>query len=893
MTFRFSLPIREGMASRDSSKSPDSPSNHPMVLRSSCRLCCAAESPLSSDFVVDHAVHRRNVHRSRVKGDIHHHHHHLHPHQTHENFSAREEYVVQNADYAGTGSKTLTNKSSTEVQKQKVTTSQKNITFALANSLHKSSLVEQLTSLNVAAVAKKLIRSSSVNFLSTSMNKEVYSDYSSGDESTEFFYRDDINKSDFHVEDMSKLRAQKRIPLSSMRFFSESEDTEDRVNLKQVLQGRNDENSRTLSSHLVDSSVDNIGLSRVLRYSNSGGKTHKSALSRNNHLYSAEGSFNETLHSGEIHVEGSHLSSASSQPQPFPYSDSVFAMMRWLFWRCIYHNICEVLLLDTWILSRCHTLGKKKIILALLLLLIPLWLLGLFFHEKYSGDLHNSNGVLKSGQSWGSLFSYSFLSAWFSRKQQESSSLPVCSNDPETSHSMWSGVWNFFSVEEENSGMSDFSSSDKLDADVLMSNEMSDEKIKTLALEVFKKESYQLMKELEKKRSNQGQAEQENMKMVLSEISSVASQYQYLSDSLQTLKGEIKEQMKSDTAENIQSHPQLLLLNSKLQDLQEKLTSFETLLASAKNCCENQSDILLAESHLNSLLMKMMDGNEDENHPVFAAFRSWLRSNFISRKNLSDEIASMVENMYGSSLQLPPEHYENIAKRVAESVISKSMKTLKHDIINLTKASSSASAVHYAQGAFSVDDVQKIVKEAILLYDADKTGLVDYALESGGGSIISTRCSETYYAGTARLSIFGLPLWYTSKSPRTAIQPEVQPGECWAFQGSRGFLVIQLSATIKPLGFSMEHIPKSLAPTGTIDSAPKEFSVWGLTLEEKDEGKLLGKFIYDSDGDPLQYFPVQTENEDYFSVVELKILSNWGNQKYTCLYRFRVHGIPL
>lgn len=40
--------------------------------------------------------------------------------------------------------------------------------------------------------------------------------------------------------------------------------------------------------------------------------------------------------------------------------------------------------------------------------------------------------------------------------------------------------------------------------------------------------------------------------------------------------------------------------------------------------------------------------------------------------------------------------------------------------------------------------VIRIVKEALLKYDADKTGMVDHALESAGGNIISTRCTESY-----------------------------------------------------------------------------------------------------------------------------------------------------
>ncbi len=63
-----------------------------------------------------------------------------------------------------------------------------------------------------------------------------------------------------------------------------------------------------------------------------------------------------------------------------------------------------------------------------------------------------------------------------------------------------------------------------------------------------------------------------------------------------------------------------------------------------------------------------------------------------------------------------------------------------------------------------------MIRDALLLYGADKTGQPDYALESAGGSVISTRCSETYHRRTAQLSLFGIPLWYASNSPRSVIQ---------------------------------------------------------------------------------------------------------------------------
>ncbi|KAL1768408.1 SUN domain-containing protein 1 isoform X4 [Sigmodon hispidus] len=185
-----------------------------------------------------------------------------------------------------------------------------------------------------------------------------------------------------------------------------------------------------------------------------------------------------------------------------------------------------------------------------------------------------------------------------------------------------------------------------------------------------------------------------------------------------------------------------------------------------------------------------------------------------------------------------------------------------------------------------------IVNNALKLYSQDKTGMVDFALESGGGSILSTRCSETYETKTALLSLFGIPLWYFSQSPRVVIQPDIYPGNCWAFKGSQGYLVVRLSMKIYPATFTMEHIPKTLSPTGNISSAPRDFAVYGLETEYQEEGQLLGRFTYDQEGDSLQMFHTLERPDQAFQIVELRVLSNWGHPEYTCLYRFRVHGEP-
>ncbi|XP_034426332.1 SUN domain-containing protein 1-like isoform X9 [Hippoglossus hippoglossus] len=246
----------------------------------------------------------------------------------------------------------------------------------------------------------------------------------------------------------------------------------------------------------------------------------------------------------------------------------------------------------------------------------------------------------------------------------------------------------------------------------------------------------------------------------------------------------------------------------------------------------------------------------------------WLSQQYVSRADLQVALSSLERSILQNiKLQLVQHRNEEVRETVLQTTGT-------------------------AGDTVTPEDVHVIVKNALRLFSQDQTGLADYALESGGGSVLSTRCSETYETKAALLSLFGLPLWYFSQSPRTVIQPDVHPGNCWAFRGSTGFLVIRLSMRILPTAFSLEHIPKALAPSGALHSAPRDFSVYGLDDERQDRGKLLGVYTYDEDGEALQTYAATEENDQMFQIIEVKVLSNWGHQEYTCIYRFRVHGSP-
>ncbi|XP_076629520.1 uncharacterized protein LOC143345861 [Colletes latitarsis] len=192
----------------------------------------------------------------------------------------------------------------------------------------------------------------------------------------------------------------------------------------------------------------------------------------------------------------------------------------------------------------------------------------------------------------------------------------------------------------------------------------------------------------------------------------------------------------------------------------------------------------------------------------------------------------------------------------------------------------------------TIERMQEIVRNALRIYDADKTGRVDYALETAGGQIISTRCTQKYDIKTRAFKVLAFTLYHENNNPRTVIQGNpIQPGACWAFQGFPGYLLIKLRSFIYVTGFTVEHAPKSILPNGEMRSAPRKFNVWGFVDENDAEPVMFGDYEFAATDDSLQYFPVQnTTIEKPYEYVELRVHSNHGQLEYTCLYRFRVHG---
>ncbi|XP_059131435.1 SUN domain-containing protein 3 isoform X5 [Peromyscus eremicus] len=196
------------------------------------------------------------------------------------------------------------------------------------------------------------------------------------------------------------------------------------------------------------------------------------------------------------------------------------------------------------------------------------------------------------------------------------------------------------------------------------------------------------------------------------------------------------------------------------------------------------------------------------------------------------------------------------------------------------------------QDKATTEEMSNLVHYVLKKFRGDQIQMADYALKSAGASVIEAGTSESYKNNKAKLYWHGIGFLNYETPPDMILQPDVHPGKCWAFPGSQGHILIKLARKIIPTAVTMEHISEKVSPSGNTSSAPKDFSVYGILKKCEGEEMLLGQFTYNKTETTIQTFELQNAASESLLCVRLQILSNWGHPKYTCLYRFRVHGIP-
>lgn len=105
--------------------------------------------------------------------------------------------------------------------------------------------------------------------------------------------------------------------------------------------------------------------------------------------------------------------------------------------------------------------------------------------------------------------------------------------------------------------------------------------------------------------------------------------------------------------------------------------------------------------------------------------------------------------------------------------------------------------------------------------------VVDYALESAGGTVVSILDTKPYPLSIL-YEFFGFIPIKSYSNPNLVIQPQNSPGECFAFHGSFGKIRIQLAKKIEITNFTIEHVNYNLVDD--LSNAPKEIAVYVLVF---------------------------------------------------------------
>ncbi|XP_029419169.1 sperm-associated antigen 4 protein isoform X4 [Nannospalax galili] len=191
--------------------------------------------------------------------------------------------------------------------------------------------------------------------------------------------------------------------------------------------------------------------------------------------------------------------------------------------------------------------------------------------------------------------------------------------------------------------------------------------------------------------------------------------------------------------------------------------------------------------------------------------------------------------------------------------------------------------LHKEVSSVRVAHSERVAKLVFQRLNEDFVQKPDYALSSvvPGASIDLEKTSHDYEDTNTAYLWNRLSFLNYARPPTVILEPDVFPGNCWAFEGDQGQVVIRLPGSVQLRDITLQHPPLSVAHTGGASSAPRDFAVFGLQVDDITE-VFLGKFTFDVQKSEIQTFHLQ---------VKIQILSNWGHPRFTCLYRVRAHGV--
>ena len=311
-----------------------------------------------------------------------------------------------------------------------------------------------------------------------------------------------------------------------------------------------------------------------------------------------------------------------------------------------------------------------------------------------------------------------------------------------------------------------------------------------------------------------------------------------------------------------------------------------TLLKEAGSAAEKEQSgtIDQLKQQLAELEQRLTSGHSADG-PVDSSTRQWVE----------ERLQSTLKSVHSDDST-----QRDVARKLSE--IEAALDKLKVDTQSTTPPSSSTSAP-------ATSDIASALEH----FAADRTNRVDYALASSGGRVVAH--SPTHRAALSSSSVASkLLAWFTSphlpEVPADALlDADMSVGHCWPMQSRQGSVIIGLRERVHISGISLQHASINVLPDGGA-SMPRRVRLSGVEDEQLDEarrqvtqggeeeliGSVLGQFEYERDGSQVQQWTVGKGKGQHgrgYQYVRLDVLSNYGNNNYTCIYRVRVHGEPV
>lgn len=228
----------------------------------------------------------------------------------------------------------------------------------------------------------------------------------------------------------------------------------------------------------------------------------------------------------------------------------------------------------------------------------------------------------------------------------------------------------------------------------------------------------------------------------LTRVSGQLSDHQAAIDELQKHVNELKVQFKEMFAANNDMHITINHINVQQSELSdtieqtksqnnEQLKKFIAEIDDKLNTL-NEKQFSAIDNHIRNVLAEILGYKSAAGKPLENAdITNWIRSIFVAKELLEERLMAL-DAKFNSKIT-------NEINQSAEILIRNISNTIKHDITIAIAEKHRQSPAYDEDSSVDEAHIRRIVREALSVYDADKTGMVDYAMESAGGEVLSTR----------------------------------------------------------------------------------------------------------------------------------------------------------